>query len=212
MKLHIISRKAAKQFGLKRYYTGKPCVKGHVEERLTSTGQCYGCLRSNEYKAVKKASDTNYYKENKENVLKQVYKYVQENKELIIERRKKWYANNKEKRLAYHKEWSQKNEKKLKQYQKQWRYQNRDICNAHATKHFLAKKNRTPPWLKDCHLKAIETEYSLAAWCSKVMGIKYHVDHIIPLRGKLVSGLHVPWNLQVIPATDNLIKSNKFKA
>jgi 5-methylcytosine-specific restriction endonuclease McrA len=56
----------------------------------------------------------------------------------------------------------------------------------------------------------IEEIYHLANLRTKVTGIEWNVDHIIPLQSKKVCGLHVPWNLQVITASDNSIKGNRF--
>ena len=68
----------------------------------------------------------------------------------------------------------------------------------------------TPPWLNYDHKQEIEFTYSLAKECELLTGDQYHVDHIVPLQGENVCGLHVPWNLQVLPADINLKKSNSF--
>jgi len=68
----------------------------------------------------------------------------------------------------------------------------------------------SPPWLSDKDKRDIREKYNLAKRKERQDSVKYHVDHIIPLMGRGVCGLHVPWNLQVIPATDNVKKSNLY--
>ena len=72
-----------------------------------------------------------------------------------------------------------------------------------------AKRQRTPVW---ADRSAIRIFYIEARNLTLQTGVKHHVDHIIPLRGKHVSGLHIESNLQVIPATANIKKRNHFDA
>ena len=65
-------------------------------------------------------------------------------------------------------------------------------------------------WLTESQIKDMEFMYVLSDLLTKTTGVQHHVDHIVPLRNKYVSGLHVPWNLQVLPAIDNLKKNNPF--
>ena len=60
-------------------------------------------------------------------------------------------------------------------------------------------------------IEQIKELYTCAQMFKLYTGEEYHVDHIVPLQGKLVCGLHVPWNLQVIPARDNHVKYNKLQ-
>ena len=71
------------------------------------------------------------------------------------------------------------------------------------------KLQRTPAWLTDDDHWIIKEIYDLAAQRSRMTGFEWHVDHIIPLKGKTVCGLHVPNNLQVIPGSENIRKHNK---
>ncbi len=87
---------------------------------------------------------------------------------------------------------------------------NRALCNAHWMLYHSKKRQATPVWLTDAQLEQIKFFYQHAKECELLTGDKYHVDHIIPLNGENVSGLHVPWNLQILPADINISKSNNY--
>ena len=73
-----------------------------------------------------------------------------------------------------------------------------------------AKLNATPKWLTDSQLAEIKALYVLADELTNSTDTPHQVDHIVPLQGELVCGLHVPWNLQVIDASTNASKGNRF--
>jgi len=107
--------------------------------------------------------------------------------------------------------WVEKNREQRNRNSRKHCQANPDKRNAFTAKRHAAKLQRTPPWLTKDQLLEIESFYTKAKDLQTLTGIKYHVDHIIPLQGKLVSGLHVPWNLQVIPAVENIKKSNNYE-
>jgi len=87
---------------------------------------------------------------------------------------------------------------------------NRQAFNFRESIRRAAKIQRTPKWLTEQELELIAGFYAESKLREKETGIKFNVDHIVPLQGKTVCGLHVPWNLQVITAYDNLVKGNRL--
>lgn len=76
---------------------------------------------------------------------------------------------------------------------------------------YAGKKKRTPRWLTEADHETMRGKYAMAALMTKLVGVPYHVDHILPLHGETVSGLHVPWNLRVLRGTENLSKGNRLE-
>jgi hypothetical protein len=82
--------------------------------------------------------------------------------------------------------------------------------NAKTARRHAAKLQRTPPWLTKEQRAEIEAIYVLCAERTRVTGVPHAVDHILPLRGRTVSGLHIAANLQIITASENCSKNNRY--
>jgi hypothetical protein len=138
------------------------------------------------------------------------YGELPEVKERRKERTKKWREETIEKRKEYSKNYCASNKEKRAEYYSNWRKQNKDLHCAKETKRRSAKLKRTPNWVDEDEMWVIKEAYSLALLREKTTGIKWHVDHYLPLQGKTVSGLHTMYNIQVIPARQNLRKNNRM--
>jgi hypothetical protein len=120
------------------------------------------------------------------------------------------YARYRESSLEQSKQYYQANAEDRKAKQRLWSKTNRGTANALSKRYKLRKINATPAWLSESQLLHIKCKYQLAAMLN-IHGVEaWHVDHIVPIRGKDVCGLHVPWNLRVIPAKENMAKGNKI--
>lgn len=137
--------------------------------------------------------------------------YYQTNKERLSSANRKWAEDHPSTVSGYKKKWRQNNMDKIKSSREI--YQQRTLAqHAHYEAARRARKlQATPNWLTPNDWKWTKWYYTHARTMSILTGISYHVDHIIPLRGTHVCGLHCPTNLQVIPGHENMTKSNTFR-
>lgn len=142
----------------------------------------------NRCKECQSKYDSIRYETNRETILTKQHLYINKNIERVRERNRNWIKVNKKRFAKY-----------LKSYVKE----NIGKERAGVRKYFVARLRASPVQLSESHLKEIELIYHS---CPN----GFHVDHIVPLQGKNVSGLHVPWNLQYLTASDNIRKSNKY--
>jgi 5-methylcytosine-specific restriction endonuclease McrA len=183
------TRAEAKASGAKYYFTGEPCKHGHVAPRKTK-GACLECLKLEwEQGNVKRAEYFANYNRSEagKNAKKQ---YYAKNRDMVIARAQARPDQDK------------------RQYQQRYQKANPELYKVNTSFRRRRFREATPKWLSPEQKLEIKLQYRLAIELSRRTKIRYVVDHVVPLQGETVCGLHVPWNLEVITQEQNLKKSN----
>lgn len=128
-------------------------------------------------------------------------KWRQDHQKQVNQTQLDWTSRNKDKSRITKLKWNQKNSGYYSQYKRIWSDKNRELVRAQCSARRKRVQQNTPPWADKQKIVEIYRNCPIG----------YHVDHIIPLRGKNVSGLHVETNLQYLPVNDNLRKGNRFE-
>jgi hypothetical protein len=126
------------------------------------------------------------------------------------ENRTKHYLTHLEKEKSNAKKWRTENRVQHALNNQAWKKSNPSMNAKNASSKRAKTLQATPNWLTAIHHAQIQEMYDVALAKTVQTGIKHHVDHIFPLQGVSFAGLHVPWNLQVVPEFENLSKKNKF--
>lgn len=101
------------------------------------------------------------------------------------------------------------NPERVKQWHKNSYKKNKSVLQERGRRRKLAQISATPKWLTPDQVKQMQAIYIKSEVITRETGVKHNVDHLYPIKGKNVCGLHVPWNLVVIPATENNRKNNR---
>lgn len=136
--------------------------------------------------------------------------YYQKNKESIKESQKEYYQKNKPAIIDKKVAWNKSNPEKFKATQAKYAKNNPEKFAIKASTRRASLLKATPKWLTEADIVRMNAKYQLAAMFNEYTGEEWHVDHIYPLKGKEVCGLHVPSNLRVIPWLENVKKGNRL--
>jgi hypothetical protein len=166
-------------------------------------------------KEVAKLKRKEYYLKNKERIIAHNAAWAEAHVERVRLYKKSYVKNlssekkdeqNAKARIRYHA-----NKQSNADRKKSYKINNKHIVNANASKRRAAQLQRVPKWLSEFDKLKMKCIYSIASMLSRENKELWVVDHIVPLQGKMVSGLHVPSNLQVMRARENESKANKFE-
>jgi len=228
--MDIITRQEALERGLSRFFTGELCLHGHIDERQTSNGGCLSCKRIHgeadreKHKEERRPYWRKHYRQNAEKIKTPARTWHHNNKEYANARSRKYREEHLEELNAKQRAYARANREasyervakfkrlnpgKFNEYRQKWADKNPGSRPERVRRRQARKLGGTPKWLTKEQCAAMRAIYAEAKRLTRETGIENHVDHIEPIQGKDRCGLHVPWNLQVLTASENISKGNR---
>ena len=156
---------------------------------------------STECKLCKKMQDRKYYENYADKVKQSAKQYREANPKKVAQAKVNCYLKNKDKYKKMKNAWRKSNPEKIYEYQKAYKQSNLGKANSWLAEYRASKLQATPSWYEEKLIKAVYTK-------AKEWG--FAVDHIVPLKGETVCGLHCWANLQLLDPSLNSSKSNKY--
>lgn len=208
-----------------RHKTAAPCSIDGCESPKIKNGYCnahnlrfrrYGdplaprkrakkCSSVEESKARRKAAQRAHYLKHRDLYITRSRLWKEKSPEAVIARRSEYKPSPEviERAKATRKAWRERNIEYERQRKIEYKAANKARVRHHQATRRASIIKAKPPWLTKDQKRQIVEIYAEAVRLSEETGVQHHVDHIVPLRGGTVCGLHVPWNLRAIPADVN---------
>lgn len=204
--MDIISRGQAAKEGRHHYFTGKPCKRGGVAPRRVNNYQCtcHLCMKKSSEKA------SLWQKNNKGKARSRKKIWAERNKSHVIASRKEKYERNKEYIKEKSRVYRRENPEKVKLCKQKWYLDNKHYAiDASKVRHGI-RRSRKVSWFGELDELVIKEAYDLCKRREEATGMKWEIDHMIPLRANNACGLHCAQNIQVIPLIKNRAKMNQM--
>lgn len=219
MHFFMITAAVARKVGFPYSFQGSQCPRGYVWERRVSNNQCLcpGCVEMRRLKAAAKYAEDptkfveacrRYRERNPEKGAEMAKAYRENKRDRYLALRKEWYAENRQRLIAQQIGYRKANPERYKAYERTTYLNNREKRIEKARTRALYQAQRTPKWFDEFDRFVAQECYHVAEGRREATGLTWHVDHMLPLKGKRVSGLHCGLNLQVIPGYLNALKRN----